>query len=157
MSAKTGVIKTSLGDMTIELWPDKAPGHVENFQKLADKGFYDNLLFHRVIDGFMIQTGCPLGSGTGGPGWKVKAEFNDARFTKGVLGMARSAHPDSAGSQFFICVADAFHLNGSYTAFGKVSAGMDVADRIATVPRDRRDKPLEDVKLLAVTVDVAKK
>jgi peptidyl-prolyl cis-trans isomerase B (cyclophilin B) len=151
MTKPSAVIETSLGTIEVELWPDKAPRHVENFLALAERGFYDNLLFHRVIPGFMIQTGCPEGTGTGGPGWKLQAEFHDARFVKGVLGMARSAHPDSAGSQFFICVADAAHLNGSYTAFGCVVRGQDVADRIAAVKRDRRDRPEQDVRMTKVT------
>jgi peptidyl-prolyl cis-trans isomerase B (cyclophilin B) len=149
----TATIETSEGTISVELWPQKAPRHVENFVKLAEDGFYDDLLFHRVIPGFMVQTGCPQGSGTGGPGWRVPAEFNDAPFTKGVLGMARAQDPDSAGSQFFICVADAAHLTGQYTAFGRVTSGQDVADRIAAKDRDRSDRPKEDIKMVRVTVD----
>jgi peptidyl-prolyl cis-trans isomerase B (cyclophilin B) len=148
----TATMVTTMGTIELELWPDKAPKHVANFKKLADSKFYDNLIFHRVIPGFMVQTGCPQGSGMGGPGWKVAAEFNKEPFKKGVLGMARSNDPDSAGSQFFICVADAAHLTGQYTAFGKVTAGQDVADAIAAVKRDRNDRPLEKVGLTSVTV-----
>jgi peptidyl-prolyl cis-trans isomerase B (cyclophilin B) len=148
----TATIETSLGTISLELWPDKAPKHVSNFVKLAEQGFYDNLIFHRVIPRFMVQTGCPQGSGTGGPGWKVDAEFNKESFLTGVLGMARSQDPNSAGSQFFICVADAPHLTGQYTAFGKVVSGQSVANAIAEVPRDGRDRPKSDVKMIKVTV-----
>ncbi|HMS16401.1 MAG TPA: peptidylprolyl isomerase [Planctomycetota bacterium] len=148
----TATIETSLGTISLELWPDKAPKHVANFVKLAEQGFYDNLIFHRVIPRFMVQTGCPQGSGTGGPGWKVDAEFNKESFLTGVLGMARSQDPNSAGSQFFICVADAPHLTGQYTAFGKVVSGQSVANAIAEVPRDGRDRPKSDVKMIKVTV-----
>lgn len=151
----TAVIATSLGSIELELWPDKAPLHVENFKKLAAQGFYSNLIFHRVIPDFMVQTGCPKGTGTGGPGWTVNAEFNKEAFKKGVLGMARSSNPNSAGSQFFICVADSPWLNGQYTAFGKVTKGQDVADKIAVVPRGANDKPKEDVKMISVTVTVS--
>jgi len=149
----TATIETSLGTISLELWPDKAPKHVANFVKLAEQGFYDNLIFHRVIPRFMVQTGCPQGSGTGGPGWKVDAEFNKESFVTGVLGMARSQDPNSAGSQFFICVADAPHLTGQYTAFGKVVSGQSVANAIAEVPRDGRDRPKSDVKMIKVTVN----
>jgi len=151
------VIETSMGQIELELWPDRAPRHVANFEKLVAMKFYDNLLFHRVIPGFMIQTGCPNGTGTGGPGWKVDQEFNKTPFTRGVVGMARSAHPNSAGSQFFICVADAGHLNGSYSAFGKVVVGMEVCDKIANAPRDNRDHPLEDIRMLTATMPDLKK
>ena len=153
MTSKKATIVTSQGSIVAELWPDRAPQHVENFKKLADKGFYDGLLFHRVIPEFMIQTGCPKGTGMGGPGWTVDAEFNDAEFTKGVLGMARSQHPDSAGSQFFICVADSPWLNGQYTAFGTVTSGQDVADAISNVDRDGRDRPVSKVVVESVTVE----
>jgi peptidyl-prolyl cis-trans isomerase B (cyclophilin B) len=143
---------TSLGTMQLELWPDKAPLHVANFQRLAGEGFYDDLVFHRVIPDFMIQTGCPLGNGTGGPGWTVKAEFNSASFRKGTLGMARSQDPNSAGSQFFVCVADCAWLDGQYTAFGRVTEGQEVADAISKVPRDGQDRPLEDIRLTSVSV-----
>lgn len=132
-------IDTSHGPIVVELWDDVAPNHAENFLKLARKGFYDNLAFHRILPGFVIQGGCPTGDGTGGPGWKVKAEFNDRKHEKGVLSMARSAHPDSAGSQFFICLSreQCQHLDKQYTAFGKVVEGLDAVDKIAAVPVDR--------------------
>jgi peptidyl-prolyl cis-trans isomerase B (cyclophilin B) len=138
----TATIETDHGTIEVELWSDVAPGHVENFQTLARKGFYAGTGFHRVIPGFVIQGGCPTGDGTGGPGWRVKAEFNDRKHVKGVLSMARSAHPDSAGSQFFICLGDAPHLDGSYTAFGKVTKGIEVVDRIAAVPTGSGDRPV---------------
>lgn len=125
-------ITTSEGDIKLELWNDVAPGHAENFLKLVDQGFYDGLKFHRIIPGFMIQGGCPEGTGTGGPGWQIKAEFNDREHQPGVLSMARSQDPDSAGSQFFICLTreNCQHLDGQYTAFGKVLEGMDVVNKI---------------------------
>lgn len=131
-------IETDKGRIVVELWNDVAPRHAENFLKLARKGFYDNLAFHRIIPGFVIQGGCPTGDGTGGPGWQVRAEFNDRQHEKGVLSMARSAHPDSAGSQFFICLGrdHCAHLDKQYTAFGKVVEGLDVVDAIAAVPVD---------------------
>lgn len=123
---------TSEGELTLELWNDVAPGHAENFTKLVNEGFYDGLNFHRIIPGFMIQGGCPKGDGTGGPGWHVKAEFNDREHQPGVLSMARSQDPDSAGSQFFICLTrqNCQHLDGQYTAFGKIVEGMDVVETI---------------------------
>lgn len=125
-------LETSEGDMLLELWPDVAPRHTENFLKLADSGFYDGLTFHRIIPKFMIQGGCPRGDGTGGPGWHVDAEFNDRKHEKGVLSMARSADPNSAGSQFFVCLGREYcqHLDGEYTAFGKLLEGEDVLDKI---------------------------
>ena len=131
----------------IELYPDIAPISCENFEKLVNDGFYDGLTFHRGIPGFMIQGGCPLGTGTGGPGWQIKGEFaangvkNDLRHTRGVLSMARSMMPNSAGSQFFIMHADAPHLDGQYAAFGKVISGMDTVDEIAETETDYNDKP----------------
>ena len=133
----------------IELYPDTAPITVENFIKLVRDGFYDGLTFHRVIPGFMIQGGCPNGTGTGGPGWHIKGEFasngveNPLKHTRGVISMARAMDPDSAGSQFFIMHQDAPHLDGQYAAFGKVVEGMDVVDEIASVQTDFRDKPLK--------------
>ena len=126
-------LETSEGEMVVELWPDVAPLHAENFLKLSREGFYDGLSFHRVLPGFVIQGGCPVGNGTGGPGWTVKAEFNDRPHEKGVLSMARSSDPDSAGSQFFVCLSrdHCRHLDGQYTAFGKVVEGLDAVDRIA--------------------------
>ena len=129
-------LETSEGPMTLELWNDVAPNHAENFLKLVDQGFYDGLSFHRIIPGFVLQGGCPRGDGTGGPGWQVNAEFNDREHHKGVLSMARSADPDSAGSQFFICLTREHcqHLDGQYTAFGKVTEGLDVVDKLASTP-----------------------
>lgn len=137
------------GVMKGELYPEVAPISVENFEKLANSGFYDGLEFHRVIPGFMIQGGCPEGNGTGGPGWNIKGEFaangvqNDIKHERGVLSMARAMHPDSAGSQFFIMVADAPHLDGQYAAFGKITEGMETADEIVSVRRNWSDKPYE--------------
>lgn len=136
------------GLMVGELYPEIAPISVENFEKLVKSGFYNGLTFHRVIPGFMIQGGCPKGNGTGGPGWTIKGEFsgngvqNDLKHTRGVLSMARSMMPDSAGSQFFIMVADAPHLDGQYAAFGKIVEGLDTADYIVSQRRDWNDKPL---------------
>lgn len=137
------MIKTSLGDIRVELWNDVAPKHVENFLKLARDGFYDGLGFHRVIKGFVVQGGCPKGDGTGGPGWNVEAEFNDRPHDKGVLSMARSSDPNSAGSQFFLCLTREHcrHLDNQYTAFGKVVDGLDVVDKLGTVETDRNDRP----------------
>ena len=135
----------------IELYPDIAPKTCENFEKLVADGFYDGLTFHRVISGFMIQGGCPNGTGTGGPGYSIKGEFtangfkNDLKHTRGVISMARSMNPDSAGSQFFIIHADAPHLDGQYAAFGKVVSGMDAVDKIASTDVDYMDRPLEDI------------
>ena len=146
------------GVMTLELYEDKAPITVDNFVKLAKEGFYDGLIFHRVIKGFMIQGGDPTGTGMGGPGYQIKGEFasngvkNDLRHTRGVISMARSMRPDSAGSQFFIMHKDAPHLDGQYAAFGKMTDGFDVLDAIATVATDRRDRPREDQKIKHITV-----
>ena len=139
---EVAVIKTSAGEMTVEFWSDAAPKTVENFKVLAKKGFYDGTAFHRIIKGFMIQGGDPLTKdptaearwGTGDPGYKIKAEFNDRPHVKGVLSMARSANPDSAGSQFFICLDTAPHLDKKYTAFGKVTKGLDVLEAIGNTP-----------------------
>ena len=129
-------LETSEGDVIVELWDDVAPAHTENFLKLAGEGFYDGLTFHRIIPGFVIQGGCPRGDGTGGPGWHVKAEFNDRLHEPGVLSMARSADPDSAGSQFFVCLTREYcqHLDGQYTAFGKVVEGFENVEKIAATP-----------------------
>ncbi len=151
-------LDTSEGTIILELWPDKAPNHVANLITLARAGFYNGLLFHRVISGFMVQTGCPKGDGTGDPGYKIPAEFNDASFMKGTLGMARRGdNVDSAGSQFFICVADRKDLDNQYTAFGKVLEGQDIADKISNVPRDTQkgDRPYKDVVVRKVTVATA--
>lgn len=128
--------------IVIKLLPNKAPNTVANFIYLANKGFYDGTTFHRVIPGFVIQGGDPTGTGEGGPGYSIKGEFNDIPFDKGVVGMARSSDPDSAGSQFFITLGRFPHLDGKYCAFGIVIKGMDVAERISRVPRDKNDKPL---------------
>lgn len=148
------------GVMTGELYEDIAPITVENFEKLAKSGFYDGLTFHRVIPGFMIQGGDPDGTGAGGPGYSIKGEFaangvkNDLKHTTGVLSMARTMDPDSAGSQFFIMVADAPHLDGQYAAFGKITEGMDVAQEIANVPRSMwNDKPEEPVVIKTIVVE----
>ena len=144
----------------IELYPDAAPITVQNFIDLVNKGFYNGLIFHRVISGFMIQGGCPEGTGMGGPGYSIKGEFarngfreNTLRHTRGVLSMARSMMPNSAGSQFFIMHADAPHLDGDYAAFGKVTDGMDVVDRIASVRTGMQDRPVVEQKIARATVD----
>ena len=143
----------------LELYPDIAPISCENFEKLVKQGFYDGLTFHRVIPGFMIQGGCPNGTGTGGPGWHIKGEFsangvkNDLKHTRGVLSMARAQDPDSAGSQFFIMHEDAPYLDGQYAAFGKVVEGIEVVDAIAETATDYRDKPLEAQVMKKVTIE----
>lgn len=150
------------GDIMVgELYPEKAPETVENFVKLVEEGFYDGLTFHRVIPGFMIQGGCPLGNGTGGPGHTIKGEFlangfnNDLKHERGVLSMARSMDPDSAGSQFFIMVAAAPHLDGEYAGFGKIIEGMEAADRIVSVKTGFNDKPKEPQVMKRVTIEEA--
>ena len=154
--AARAIIETKFGEIEMEFLADKAPGHVKNFQDLAKKGFYDGTTFHRVIPGFMIQGGDPNtrdpkapGSmqGTGGPGYTVKAEFNDTPHKRGVLSMARAGHPDSAGCQFFICVGDSLFLDNQYTAFGRVTGGLEVADKIVGSPRDGRDNPNERIEM----------
>ena len=148
------------GVIKAELYPEVAPNTVNNFVDLVNRGFYDGLIFHRVIPGFMIQGGCPEGTGTGGPGYSIKGEFtsngfkNDLKHSKGVLSMARAMHPDSAGSQFFIIVADAPHLDGQYASFGKVIEGMDEADKIVKSKRDVYDRPYEDQVIKTMTVDM---
>jgi len=133
----------------LELYPDKAPETVKNFERLVNEKFYDGLIFHRVIEGFMIQGGCPQGTGMGGPGWHIKGEFaangfhNDLRHDRGVISMARAMDPDSAGSQFFIMHRAAPHLDGQYAAFGRVIEGMDIVDEIAATPVDYNDRPVE--------------
>ena len=142
-----------------ELYPEIAPNTVNNFISLVKKGFYDGLIFHRVINGFMIQGGCPDGTGMGGPGYSIKGEFaqngvkNELRHTEGVLSMARAMHPDSAGSQFFIMHKNAPHLDGAYAAFGKVTEGMEVVNQIAETDTDYSDRPLEKQVMESVTVD----
>lgn len=147
------------GIITAELYPEIAPNSVNNFIALIQQGFYDGIGFHRIIPGFMIQGGCPLGTGTGGPGYCIEGEFayngfpNDLKHTRGVLSMARAMHPDSAGSQFFIMHENAPHLDGQYAAFGKVTDGMDVVDAIASTKCDRNDRPLQPQIMKKVTVD----
>lgn len=144
--------------MTAELYPETAPITVENFAKLVKEGFYDGLIFHRVIEGFMIQGGDPTGTGMGGPGYQIKGEFssngvkNDLKHTRGVLSMARSMMPDSAGSQFFIMHEDAPHLDGQYAAFGKLTDGFDTLDEIATCDTDRSDRPKNEQKMAKVVI-----
>ena len=145
--------------MVGELYPEIAPNSVANFVELANSGFYDGVIFHRVIPGFMIQGGDPQGMGTGGPGYSIRGEFarngfpNDLKHTRGVLSMARSMAPDSAGSQFFIMVDDAPHLDGAYAAFGKVTEGMETADEIVGQKRDRNDKPASPQRMKSVRVE----
>ena len=148
------IIETKFGNIELEFFKDKAPGHVKNFKTLAKTGFYNGTLFHRVIPGFMIQGGDPNSKnpdrsmhGSGGPGYNIDAEFNDTKHDRGILSMARGGDPDSAGSQFFIVVKDSHFLDGKYTAFGKVTKGMDVADKIVGSPRDTRDNPLEPISI----------
>ena len=154
--SKTKVmLVTNHGQMIVRFFADKAPNHVKNFIKLAKDGFYDGTRFHRVIKGFMIQGGCPKGDGTGGPGYTIKAEFNDVHHARGVLSMARSQNPDSAGCQFFVCHGDAAFLDGKYTAFGKLVEGDDVLEKIATAsvqPGGERSKPVTPVKITKVTI-----
>lgn len=153
-------IEMESGDiMKLELYPDVAPNTVKNFISLANKGYYNGLIFHRVIEGFMIQGGCPEGTGTGGPGYSIKGEFsqngfkNDLKHEAGVISMARSMMPNSAGSQFFIMHKTSPHLDGSYAAFGKITEGLDIVDKLASVPTDFSDRPLEDQVIESVTVD----
>ena len=156
----TATLVTSKGEMKIELWPDVAPGTVENFTKLANDGFYDGTCFHRIMAGFMIQGGDPQTKdetledlwGTGGPGHTIKAEFNDRPHERGVISMARSASPDSAGSQFFVCLGREHcqHLDNQYTGFGQVIEGMDVVRAIGAVATDGQDRPLEPVSMTSV-------
>ena len=158
----SGIITTKFGDIEVELYSDSAPTTVENFKDLAKKGFYDGLIFHRIVPGFVIQGGDPYTRnttnrrrwGTGGPGWNIKAEFNKNTHTRGVLSMARSQDPDSAGSQFFIVLKDSNFLDGQYTIFGKVKSGMDAVDKIATLKTDHADAPInpEQAEIIKVTV-----
>ena len=147
------------GIMKAELYPEVAPNTVNSFISLINAGYYDGLIFHRVIPSFMIQGGCPQGIGTGGPGYNIKGEFsgngfkNDLKHDRGVLSMARAMHPNSAGSQFFIMVEKAPHLDGQYASFGKVIEGMEVADKIVSARRDRMDRPFEDQRMKKVTVE----
>ena len=148
------VIETKFGKIEVQFFKDKAPGHVKNFKDLAKKGFYDGTIFHRVIPGFMIQGGDPntksddrSNHGMGGPGYSIKAEFNDTPHKRGILSMARSQDPNSAGSQFYIVVKDSAFLDGKYTAFGKVLSGMTIADQIVNPTRDREDNPNERIEM----------
>lgn len=162
---EVAVLHTSVGDMVVEFWQDVAPGTVANFKKLAQQGFYDGTCFHRIVKDFMIQGGDPFTKdpqdqsryGTGGPGYQIKAEFNDRPHVRGVLSMARSQHPDSAGSQFFICLADARFLDGKYTAFGALIRGDDVLGQIGSTPvgpgpGGERSKPTTRVEVKTVRI-----
>jgi cyclophilin family peptidyl-prolyl cis-trans isomerase len=158
----SGKIQTKFGDISVEFFPDAAPKTVENFKKLAGSGFYDGLLFHRIVPGFVIQGGDPNTKsisnkgrwGTGGPGWTVKAEFNKNKHSRGALSMARSQDPNSAGSQFFIVLKDSNFLDGQYTVFGSVNSGMDIVDKIAALKTDSADAPAdpEQARMIKVTV-----
>lgn len=157
-----GIISSNLGDIKLEFYPEHAPKTVENFRELANRGFYDGLIFHRIVPNFVIQGGDPntrdLSNrtrwGTGGPGWNIKAEFNKNRHSRGTLSMARSQDPDSAGSQFFIVLKDSNFLDGQYTVFGRVISGMDIVDKIASLKTDSSDAPVdtETAKMIKVTV-----
>ena len=149
----TLILETTQGPVKIEMRPDLAPNHVARIKELVREGFYDGIVFHRVIEGFMAQTGCPQGTGTGGSGKKLKAEFNSEPHVRGTASMARAASPDSADSQFFICFAPAPHLDGQYTAFGQVTRGMEVADKIVSSPRDARDNPNDRVEMKVRVVE----
>lgn len=160
MAETTAMIETKFGNLELRFFPDVAPNHVKNFIDLAKKGFYDGTLFHRVIPGFMIQGGDPITKnpdrsrhGTGGPGYSVKAEFNDKPHKRGTLSMARSSDPNSAGSQFFICVAPASFLDKQYTVFGEVVSGMEAADKIVAQPRDKSDNPNERIEMKVKIVE----
>lgn len=152
-------IKTEKGTIKVELYPEIAPNTVRNFISLANKGFYNGLTFHRVIPGFMIQGGCPEGTGMGGPGYSIRGEFtnnghkNDLKHDRGVISMARSNRNDSAGSQFFIMVKNSPHLDGQYASFGKVTEGIEIADKIVNAKADWNDKPEQEQKMIEVTVD----
>jgi peptidyl-prolyl cis-trans isomerase B (cyclophilin B) len=156
---KQARIKTNLGEMVVRFFPDVAPGHVKNFCDLAEKGFYNGVIFHRVIKDFMIQGGCPKGNGTGGPGYTIKDEVkgNNKQHLKGALSMAKTAAPNTGGSQFFIMHGrHASHLDGVHTVFGELAQGMDVLDKIATTPVGPGDRPKTEVKMLSVTIEDAK-
>lgn len=160
MSTPQAVIKTRHGDITVELLADKAPNHVKNFLDLARSGFYNGTIFHRVIPGFMIQGGCPNSKpgasgvpGTGGPGYHIDAEFNDTKHKRGILSMARSSSPNSAGCQFFVMVSDYPSLDGQYSAFGRVVSGLEVADKIVAESKDGRDMPHERVEMTVEVIE----
>lgn len=157
---EVAVIETTMGNIEVTFFPDKAPEHVKNFKDLAGKGFYNGTIFHRVIPGFMIQGGDPNSKspdksshGTGGPGYSIKAEFNDTPHNRGILSMARSQDPDSAGSQFYIVVKDSHFLDGQYTVFGEVVNGMEVVDEIVNSPRDGNDNPDERIEMTEVRIE----
>lgn len=165
---EVAIIKTSQGDMTIEFWPEVAPKTVENFKTLAKKGFYDGTCFHRIVKGFMVQGGDPLTKdaaaegrwGTGDPGYKIKAEFNDKPHVRGVISMARSQHPDSAGCQFFICLGEARFLDKQYTAFGKLIAGDDVLGKLGDTPTTHggggeKSRPIQRVNVDSIKIEPA--
>ncbi len=159
MSSEVAVIETSVGNIEFEFLEDKAPGHVQNFKELVNSDFYNGTIFHRVIPGFMIQGGDPntknddrSSHGMGGPGHTIKAEFNDEPHVRGIVSMARSQDPDSAGSQFFVVIKDSDFLDGQYTAFGRVVSGMDVADKIVESQRDERDNPIDRIEM-KVTIE----
>ena len=156
---RVALMETTLGTIKLKFFKSKAPGPVKNFKDLANKGFYDGTTFHRVIPGFMIQGGDPNSKdddrgndGIGGPGYSIKAEFNDISHKRGILSMARSQDPDSAGSQFFIVVKDSQFLDNKYSAFGKVVEGIDIADRIVSVDRDRNDNPLKKIVIKSIKI-----
>jgi peptidyl-prolyl cis-trans isomerase B (cyclophilin B) len=149
---KRAVLDTTKGTITLKFFPDSAPNHVKNFCDLAEKGFYNGTIFHRVIKGFMIQGGDPTGTGMGGPGYTIKAEFNDRPHVAGTLSMARTPDPDSAGSQFFICLERQSFLDGKYTVFGEVESGLDVVQAIGAAATDKRDRPIEEVKIKSARV-----
>jgi peptidyl-prolyl cis-trans isomerase B (cyclophilin B) len=160
MSGTKAIIETRLGNITLKFFPEVAPGHVKNFIDLANKGFYDGTTFHRVIPGFMIQGGDPNSKdankskhGQGGPGYTIKAEFNDKPHKRGTLSMARAGHPDSAGSQFFICVKDSAFLDKQYTVFGEVESGIEVVDKIVSQPRDGNDNPNDRIEMKVKIVE----
>ena len=144
---------TTMGKIIIELYPKIAPGHVNSFVFLARQGYYDGVIFHRVIKGFMLQGGDPTGTGMGGPGYKLKAEFNDMKHTRGILSAARSQDPDSAGSQFFLMHADYPSLDGKYTGYGKIIEGMDTVDKIANLETDGRDRPANPPKIVSIKIE----
>ena len=149
-------LKTSMGNIRLDLYPEVAPEHCKNIIGLSRAGFYDGLIFHRIIAGFVIQGGCPEGSGMGGPGFNVKAEFNDKKHVLGTLSMARAQDPNSAGSQFFVCLGDVPHLNGQYTVFGQADeASLPVVEKIGAVKTGAGDRPVEDIVIESATVEVS--
>ena len=161
--ANTGIIATKFGDIKVEFYPEQAPNTVENFRKLANRAFYDGLIFHRIVPNFVIQGGDPNTRdmnnrsrwGTGGPGWNIKAEFNKNKHIRGTLSMARSQDPDSAGSQFFIVLKDSNFLDGQYTVFGRVISGMEIVDKIASLKTDSADVPVDagEAEMIKITVN----